>query len=229
MAKAVAAVIPPIVGGSSAAPPCETACPRAIGKRMRPSPRPRVPRVKPASGGKTDIASCQAEAVDNPVQPSLAGLRLSIGAFMESGRLQLLRSSMILMSLWLVLGPLRMGFADLTWVFATDSCGQILAPERLQQLWILKLILQLGLAISLVVELLQPKARYSAWMVMSLFVAGFLLIACANAVLNADLLTQCDMHFLGPRTSVLIYLATVATIGSIGISRFRGWCDQPSP
>lgn len=129
---------------------------------------------------------------------------------------------MILMSLWLLLGPLRIGFADLTWVFARVSCGQILAPERLQQLRIPKLMLQVGLAVSLTVEILHPKARYSAWMVMSLFVAGFLFIACANAVLNADLLTRCDMHFLSPRTSVLIYLATIASIGLIGIWRFRG-------
>ncbi|WP_147457606.1 hypothetical protein [Paracoccus alkanivorans] len=125
------------------------------------------------------------------------------------------------MSGWLLLVPFQASSSALMMVMATDECGQILAPEKLLEIGMLMKILHGALVVALIIELVIPKASWSAWVLVSLPTAGFLLVTSAIAILNADFLTRCDIFILSPTTTAQLNILTVAALGFLGVKRLR--------
>lgn len=127
---------------------------------------------------------------------------------------------MFLMSVWLVLVPFQASFDALT-TMTTDGCGQILYPEKFMVIGPLGKILNGMLIVALIIEIAIPRAAWSAWVVASFPVAGFLLATAAIAVLNAKFLTRCDIFVLSPAHTALLNILTVAGLGVLGWKRLR--------
>lgn len=125
---------------------------------------------------------------------------------------------MVLMSGWLVLVAFQASLDSLM-ILTTDGCGQILYPEKLMQIGLLAKILQGMLAVALIIGIAIPRAPWSAWVVVSVLVAGFLLATAVIAVLNADFLTRCDIFVLSPANTALLNIVTVAGLGVLGWRR----------
>ena len=127
---------------------------------------------------------------------------------------------MALMTGWLLLVPFQTSFDSLM-LMTTDGCGQILDPEKFMEIGRLKKVLFWMLIVALIIEIAIPRAAWSAWVVASFPVAGFLLATAAIAVLNAKFLTRCDIFVLSPAHTALLNILTVAGLGVLGWKRLR--------
>lgn len=134
---------------------------------------------------------------------------------------------MVLMSGWLLLVPFPISSTVLR-LMVTDGCGQVLQSETLQTMNILSRVLQGSLIAALFVEILFPRASWSAWVLASLPIASFLMASGAIALPNADFLTRCDVLFLRPMTTLQVNILSVVVLGAISIKRLRQWGLSPA-
>ena len=141
---------------------------------------------------------------------------------MVTVRQYILLSLMALTSGWLLLVPFPISSSVLR-LMITDGCGQILQPETLQAVSMLESALKWALLAALLIEVLFPRASWSAWALVSFPIASFLMASGAIALVNADFLTRCDVLFPRPMTTLQVNVLSVIAMSAIGIKRLRQW------
>ena len=110
---------------------------------------------------------------------------------------------------------------DVLRIMTTDGCGQILHPEALSLIRLLVSFLRWSLAVALFIELVAPKARWSAWALVSIPVVGFLVASSAVALLNADFLTACDIFGLTPFDTASVNILSVVGVAFVSLKRIK--------
>lgn len=129
---------------------------------------------------------------------------------------------MVLTSGWLLLVQFPVSSSVLR-LMVTDGCGQVLQPKTSQAIGMLASVLQWSLIFALFVEILFPRASWSAWILVSFPISGFLMASGAVALLSADFLTRCDILFPRPMTILQVNILSVVALGVIGMKRLRRW------
>lgn len=141
---------------------------------------------------------------------------------MVTVRQYILLSLMALTSGWLLLISVPISSPVLR-LMITDGCGQILQPATLQSISMLESVLKWALVTALFIEVLFPRASWSAWALVSFPVASFLMASGVIALVNADFLTRCDVLFHRPMTTFQVNILSVVALSVISMMRLRQW------
>lgn len=85
----------------------------------------------------------------------------------------------------------------------------------------LERVLKWALVIALFIEVLFPRASWSAWALVSFPVASFVMASGVIAMVNADFLARCDVLSHRPVTTFLGSIISVVALSVISIKRLR--------